>query len=65
MVVANGVKLPIFNIGNCLLYTSTKPLELNPIFHIRQLKDNVISICHLCKDDICQVVVREVALKGS
>ncbi|CAH9137000.1 unnamed protein product [Cuscuta epithymum] len=51
--VANGVNLPIANIGNIQLNTLSRPFSLNSVYHVPQIKFNLISIQKLCADNNC------------
>ncbi|CAH9090193.1 unnamed protein product, partial [Cuscuta epithymum] len=54
--VANGIKLPIANIGDISLNTPTRPLSLKSVFHVPQIKFNLISIQKLCADNNCVAI---------
>ncbi|CAH9083035.1 unnamed protein product, partial [Cuscuta europaea] len=54
--VANGAHLPICNIGDVALPTSGRPLTLKSVYHVPQLKYNLISIKRLCADNNCTVI---------
>jgi len=56
IIVANGTQPHVSTVGNCVLPTPAQLLKLNYVFHVPHLKHNLISICHLCKDNNCQVV---------
>jgi len=43
-MIGNGVEIPVQHIGNGCIPTNAKILHLNSIFHVSNLKQNVISI---------------------
>jgi len=56
IMVADGTKLPVNQAGRCYIPTSSCPLCLNSVFHVPSLKQNLISIKRLCRDNNCQVL---------
>ncbi|CAH9082805.1 unnamed protein product, partial [Cuscuta europaea] len=54
--VANGSKLPIVNIGDVHLNSSTRPLTLKSVFHVPHIKFNLLSIQKLCAHNNCVVI---------
>ncbi|KAG5620451.1 hypothetical protein H5410_005669 [Solanum commersonii] len=55
VLVRNGSLLKIGNIGYAQLPTSSRPLILNYIFHVPHLRQNLLSVKKLCKDNDCIV----------
>lgn len=57
--VANGAHLQISHVGDVALPTSGHPLTLRSVYHVPQLKYNLISIQRLCADNNCTVIFDE------
>ncbi|KAG5614396.1 hypothetical protein H5410_014220 [Solanum commersonii] len=53
VLVRNGTLLNIDNIGYAQLSSKTRPLHLRSIFHIPQLRHNLLFVKRLCKDNNC------------
>jgi len=53
VLVGNGTLLNIDNIGYAQLPSKTRPLHLRSIFHVPQLRHNLLSVKRLCKDNNC------------
>jgi len=55
--VGNGTLLPISQVGMIKLPTSSRPLTLKKnVFHVPQLRHNLLSVRQLCRDNNCSVV---------
>ncbi|CAH9129275.1 unnamed protein product [Cuscuta epithymum] len=54
--VANGSQLSIANIGDIPLSSSSLPLVLKSVYHVPQIKFNLLSIQKLCADNNCIVI---------
>lgn len=55
VLVGNGTLLNIENIGYAQLPSTSRPLHLQSIFHVPQLRHNLISVKKLCRDNNCKV----------
>ena len=51
MHVGNGESLSISHIGNSFIHLGSKSLSLNDILVVPQLKENLVSIAKLTKDN--------------
>jgi len=55
VLVGNGTLLDIKNIGYSKLPSISRPLHLHSMFHVPQLRHNLISVKKLCKDNNCSI----------
>ncbi|KAF3679839.1 hypothetical protein T459_27281 [Capsicum annuum] len=55
VLVGDGKLLNISNIGYTQLPSTSRPLHLHPVFHVPQLKHNLISVKKLYNDNNCVV----------
>jgi len=54
--VGKGTLLPIKHIGQSYVSTPIKPLHLNHVLHVPQLRHNLLFIRKLCRDNNCSVI---------
>ena len=57
--IGNGLLIPIKSVGNVCLRTPSRPLSLESILHVLDLKHNLLSVCRLCWDNNCHVQFSE------
>ncbi len=51
--VGNGQQLPISNIGNGQLRTSSYLFHLRKVLHVPSMKSNLLSVHRFCRDNAC------------
>ena len=51
LMVGNGKKLSIHNIGSSVFTTSSTPLKLKTVLQVPTMQKNLISVSQLTKDD--------------
>ncbi|CAH9072266.1 unnamed protein product, partial [Cuscuta europaea] len=56
ITVANGSSLPVMTVGELHLSTLPRPLHLKSVYHVPNLKYNLLSIQRLCADNNCFVI---------
>ena len=57
VIVGNGSTLvPISHVGSYYLNSKTKPLHFSSVYHVLNLKQNLILIKRLCHDNNCHVI---------
>jgi len=55
--VGNGTLLPISSVGNLKLGTPSRPLRVNSILHVPQLRHSLMSFKQMCRDNNCILMI--------
>ena len=53
---ANGEGLPVSHIGNSIISTNVKPIQLKSVLHVPKLAQNLLSVHKLCLDNDCRII---------
>ncbi|KAL4325754.1 hypothetical protein GQ457_11G003440 [Hibiscus cannabinus] len=51
LTVGNGVKVPIYHIGQSSLLAASRSLKLNQVFHVPNITKNLVSVSKLARDN--------------
>jgi len=55
VVVGDGTGLKITHTGNSIIHTPSKPLHLNQVLCVPNIKSNLLSVSKLCQSNSCSV----------
>ncbi|KAL4368308.1 hypothetical protein GQ457_05G024980 [Hibiscus cannabinus] len=51
LIVGNGVKIPISHVGQSMLLSASRPLQLTQVLHVPNITKNLLSVSKLARDN--------------